>query len=150
MFQNRNKYFRRLFMVRFQSTPGFMALMRPVANCDCNHNYEHGRFDVDITPSHQTYKVFAPEDKVFRYFQTLSTSGVCGQLTRSNESGPGRWASMLNNQCPLSLHKRQWSIGCKQDGLSREHPPQRDFTNPWPHHQTADRVWVYSDEPGPD
>ena len=77
-------------MVRFQSTPGFMALMRPVANCDCNHNYEHGRFDVDITQSHQTYKVFAPEDKVFRYFQTWSTSGVCGQLMRSNESGPGR------------------------------------------------------------
>ena len=43
IFQNRNKYFRRLFKVRFQSRPGFMALMSPVANCDFNHHSEHGK-----------------------------------------------------------------------------------------------------------
>ena len=30
-----------------------------------------------------------------------------------------------------------------QGGLSRGHPPPRDCTNSCPHHQTADRVWVY-------
>ena len=30
------------------------------------------------------------------------------------------------------------------------HPPPRDFTSSCTHHQTAVRVWVYPDEPGPD
>ena len=62
MFQNRNKYFRRLFIVHFQSRPGFMALMSPVANCDFNHNFEHGSASTaKVSPT-----MFQNSNKYFR------------------------------------------------------------------------------------
>ena len=43
----------------------------------------------------------------------------------------------------------EWSTLIGLSAVSRGHPTQRDCTNSSPHHQTADRVWVYPDEPGP-
>ena len=63
----------------------------------------------------------------------------------------------LKSRRPLTHHAHQLvssvppqDTGHKQGGLSRGHPPPRDYTNTCPHHQTADKVWAYPDEPGPD
>ena len=43
MFQNRYKTLQTTFHSAFPKQTRLMALMRPVANCDFNHNSEHGK-----------------------------------------------------------------------------------------------------------